>query len=228
MAKEPRVRTDAVFREKVLEAIRRDLERDLENLPQDVQRLNTLEALLLRARRDQPNYRPVERELWLAYLARKKRYASSLISPGHELGASPSVEVGKESAGAEREQLWTETRELEGLLWGEGRPRSREIAHRIWSDEFWKELRESGVFPQDAVPALNFLAPRAVGRPITKRPLAVKALQLKMAKSLSLGQLTREVCDCGKEQHDLGCQDRLKKEMKSVTKILAKYGIPVS
>ena len=146
-------------------------------------------------------------------------------------GSAPDALATRENYWRERrdecEQVSKEIRELAGLIWGEQAVfrRMSELSDKIWSDEFWSGLRKLDVAPRDILGTIDSLIPPALGRPITKQPLAVKALQSKLARNLTWPQVTRQFCDCGKPPHDLGCKDRLKKEVKAVQKILSKYGL---
>jgi hypothetical protein len=231
MSRKPRSAPDPEVRRKVVVAIHRDLERDYENALQGPEKLEMLERVLLKARSDQPNHRPIERELFLAYLCRLRRYN---FPPAADGGSAPAASLAaRENYWRERrdecEQVSKEIRELAGLIWGEQAVFRRmiELSDKIWSDEFWSGLRKLDVAPRDILGTIDSLIPPALGRPITKQPLAVKALQSKLARNLSWPQVTRQVCDCGNLTHGPLCQDRLKKEVKAVERILSKYGIHV-
>jgi hypothetical protein len=218
-------------RRKVVEAIHRDLERDYETAPEMKERLDSLERGLQRARSDQPSHRPIERELLLAYVSRVRRYNFPLLSPDGDSVSDVSLEAREKywnERSSEREQIWEEIWNLAGLLWGQQQARTmRGVSDRIWNDEFLRDLRERGVPPGEALETVKSLIPPAPGRPLTKRPLAVKALQLKITRDWSWPRVTREVCNCGQSTHGPVCQDRLKKEVKIVKEALSKYGIEI-
>jgi hypothetical protein len=66
------------------------------------------------------------------------------------------------------------------------------------------------------------------GAPATKRPIAAKALQMQLDKKLSLARVTPKVCECGKATHDNLCENNLEKSIKSLRKLLRRFGIQVS
>jgi DnaJ-domain-containing protein 1 len=220
---------DPVVRRKVVEAIHRDRERDNETASEVAAWWESLEWGLQQARHDQPNHRPIERELLLAWVSRIKRYNFPLLSP--EVNSASDLSVAARDKYwserlKEREQIWAEIWELAGFLWGQQQlPRLREVSGNIWNDDFLKDLRERGVPPGDALEAVKSLIPTTRGRRITKRQLAVKALQMKKTKGWSWPRVYREVCDCGQPTHGSVCQVRLKSAVKIVKHALDKYGI---
>lgn len=75
-----------------------------------------------------------------------------------------------------------------------------------------------------SVPILNgFFAVR--GAPIKMRPIAVRALQMKIDKRWSLPRITREVCPCGKPLHGEKCNQVVRQSMLSLKKLLVRCGV---
>src|ERR1022692_3243493 len=100
MPRRPNSAPDPEVRRKVMEAIRRDLERDYETAPETKERLDSLERGLQQARGDQPNHRPIERELLLAYISRVRSYNFPLLLPDGDSVSDVSL--------AAREKYWRE------------------------------------------------------------------------------------------------------------------------
>jgi hypothetical protein len=96
--------------------------------------------------------------------------------------------------------------------------------------EIAKKAREElfSALPDDVklhcVPALThfFAVP---GAPVTRRPRAVLALQLRIDKKWTLPRITREVCDCGKTVHGETCQQVVRQSIRSLKKLLSRCGI---
>lgn len=64
------------------------------------------------------------------------------------------------------------------------------------------------------------------GRPVSKRGLAIKALEARMGDPhLSWSKLARRYCDCGEKSHGFKCRDRIRKNVGQLKRILAKYNI---
>lgn len=78
----------------------------------------------------------------------------------------------------------------------------------------------------DSVPVLDrfFAMP---GAPVKMRPVAVKALQLKIDKGWSLARITREVCPCRKATHRPNCQQDVRQSIIGLKKLLKRCGIEV-
>jgi hypothetical protein len=81
-------------------------------------------------------------------------------------------------------------------------------------EEFGKELTEV------------IIARGSGGRPPSRRPVAIAALELKLTKpSLSWAEVTRAVCDCGKsrQEHDGDCKAKVDARLKELRVLLRKY-----
>jgi hypothetical protein len=79
-------------------------------------------------------------------------------------------------------------------------------------------------------PIVNFLLrhlgrPRE-GRPTTKRCIAVQAMEMKLEdpKRWTWPKITSVLCDCDKNNHDIACQDNLRREILHVRKLLRDCG----
>jgi hypothetical protein len=70
---------------------------------------------------------------------------------------------------------------------------------------------------------------RRAGRPVAKRQLAVRALDLKHTtkQHLSWAQLANRVCPCKKSKHDAGCRETLRQSVMALQRVLRKYNITV-
>jgi len=65
------------------------------------------------------------------------------------------------------------------------------------------------------------------GRPPVKRPIAVRALELKMAdRKLTWDDVATKVCDCGKKSHDEYCKQAIRVAVEELKKTLRAYKIP--
>jgi hypothetical protein len=62
------------------------------------------------------------------------------------------------------------------------------------------------------------------GRAITKRQLAVKALEMRLAKPrMSWPQLANQICPCGSTEHSRECSERIRISTIELQKFLSKY-----
>jgi len=64
------------------------------------------------------------------------------------------------------------------------------------------------------------------GRPLTKLGIAAQAKELKMA-GRTWPELTAKFCDCGKEEHQISCQDNLRREILHLEALLKRCGYPI-
>jgi hypothetical protein len=74
---------------------------------------------------------------------------------------------------------------------------------------------------------------RDKGRPVTKRPIAILALEkqlLEPERNWSNQQLTQQFCNCGKDTHDNNCAQSMRQTIIKLKKVLAKYAphLPVN
>ena len=86
------------------------------------------------------------------------------------------------------------------------------LQSRNISQDIWKSLLERA-------------GKRSRGRPISKRQIAIKALEMKMSdpKKWSNMKLAQKFCDCGKSKHDAGCNERLRHNIINLKKVIKKY-----
>jgi hypothetical protein len=108
---------------------------------------------------------------------------------------------------ARLDKEWTQ---LAGLLFNRS---------NVWAARDWRKP-----------PILKFLL-RAIGRtpggrPVTRRHIAVQAKEMRLAdpKRWTWPKLRDELCDCGKSEHDIRCQDNLRREVAHLEKLLSKFG----
>jgi hypothetical protein len=67
---------------------------------------------------------------------------------------------------------------------------------------------------------------RERGRPITKRQIAIKALEkqiLEPKRKWSPRQLAQQFCNCDKPSHDARCGETLRQSIRQLKKVLARY-----
>jgi hypothetical protein len=85
---------------------------------------------------------------------------------------------------------------------------------------------ENGVKPELAVRLATI---RRRGAPVKKRRAAVLAWEIKLAHpDETWNALARRFCDCGNARHDFYCQDRLRREVGHLKKVLKKHHITLS
>jgi len=102
-------------------------------------------------------------------------------------------------------------------------------AQQSKADKEWvaKKLLERGGSVTEAAERAEMFC-RHVGRPVTKRHLALQAFDMWLQNPhKSWMQVTREVCNCGKPSHDLRCKDQLLQQVKDLKNFLKKYEIPI-
>jgi hypothetical protein len=58
-----------------------------------------------------------------------------------------------------------------------------------------------------------------------KRPETLRMLDAKVSQALSYKQVTAKMCDCGLAQHTEHCEERIRKRIKELEKLLTKYTI---
>ena len=89
-------------------------------------------------------------------------------------------------------------------------------------------MDESG-FPSEEIDTIvKRIGRRPPGRPATKRRIAVQAKEMRLtdSKRWKWQEITRALCDCGKE-HTIRCQDNLRREVLHLEKTLQKFGCSV-
>ena len=64
---------------------------------------------------------------------------------------------------------------------------------------------------------------KKLGRPVTKRALAVEAYEMWLVKKLSYWDIAIELCDCG-EPHNWDCRERIRLQVLILKKVLRKHG----
>jgi len=86
-------------------------------------------------------------------------------------------------------------------------------------------LRKSGCSENEAHAALKKIGRKSVGRPGTKRQMAIRAKEMKLAdpKRWTWPKVTAALCGCGRS-HDIRCQDNLRREIQHLDKVLKKFG----
>jgi hypothetical protein len=89
-------------------------------------------------------------------------------------------------------------------------------------------LLAEGFTPLKVVDALKAAQQPAAGRPSTKRHLALTALDMWLTNpKLSWAQVTRRVCNCGKSDHGMECQEQLRQQVNDLRSFLKRLGIEV-
>jgi len=101
-----------------------------------------------------------------------------------------------------------------------GKPTKEEV------NELAKHMLSRG-FPFDVVRAvLKVGSPRLRGRPVSKRRLAIRVLEAKIASpELSWARLAWRFCDCGQKRHGFTCREAIRKSVGQLKKLIAKYHI---
>lgn len=92
-----------------------------------------------------------------------------------------------------------------------------------------KVLSEQGDTSSEITPLIHRMKLGRPGPPIKKRRMAIEAfeLQLQNKKKWTWSKLTKKFCTCGAQQHDFKCQDRLRREVGHLKRLLLKYQIAV-
>jgi hypothetical protein len=95
-------------------------------------------------------------------------------------------------------------------------------------DTMQSNLLAERVTPRKVVEALQAAQQPATGRPSTKRHLAVTGLDMWLTNpKLSWTQVTRRVCNCGKSDHGMECQEQLRQQVNDLRSFLKRLGIKV-
>lgn len=94
-------------------------------------------------------------------------------------------------------------------------------------------MRQAGVSEDECKKIISKAGRRGKGRPITKRAIAIVALEkqlLEPERNWSYRQLAQRLCNCEKEIHDHQCGQSLRQNMIPLKKLLAKYAphLPVN
>ena len=112
--------------------------------------------------------------------------------------------------------------ELAGWLRWETRRRPK--MSRKETANFATFMVEKGVDPTMAIKLAN--AGRKRGAPIRKRRAAVLAWEIKLARpATTWNALAAQFCDCGSAHHEFKCQDRLRREVGHLKRVLKKHHI---
>jgi hypothetical protein len=86
-------------------------------------------------------------------------------------------------------------------------------------------MKDLGFDDEDVHTMLKRIGRKRVGRPATGRGAAIKAKEMKLSDPRwTWPRITAELCDCGEDKHDIGCQDNLRREVLHLEKTLHKFG----
>jgi hypothetical protein len=67
------------------------------------------------------------------------------------------------------------------------------------------------------------------GRPIERRDLAIRALELKSVdQPPTWTEIARKLCPCGKTRHDRTCADNIRRNVNRLKLVLQKHSIPIA
>jgi hypothetical protein len=95
-----------------------------------------------------------------------------------------------------------------------------------------RRISDAGLPSEWAQDVVKRIGRKKAGRPATKRQIAIRAKEMRLrdAKRWKWSELTAELCDCGKDfnDHDIRCQDNLRREVLHLEKTLRKFGCSVS
>jgi hypothetical protein len=166
----------------------------------------TLERCLRWRKRDELDRHPVVSALLDIYISRLQMYVTLTF-------------LGKISPGGL--QLGVELQELQGWTF--------RIGHRQWTDQERSDVQGAlqkglGFDEEFATDTTRKVAAMGGGRPPSRRPIAIKAFELKLSKpSISWAKVTAQVCDCGKEKHGEYCQANILTRLKELRKLLRRY-----
>ncbi|MCZ6750903.1 MAG: hypothetical protein O7E51_03635 [Acidobacteria bacterium] len=170
---------------------------------------------------------PIYSKLLSTYVVRKHRTLKFEIQ---RLGMNPDSELEhRESLGGKIKELDSEAKELDSWIGLHIRPLSEETlrpALNLMGDN----LSKSGLSFVDIEAISREVRDRAArkprGRPPIRRPLAVTALEIKLANPrLSWTDLARMLCPSG-QANDFHWRESLRQEVMALKKVLRKYKIP--
>lgn len=90
-----------------------------------------------------------------------------------------------------------------------------------------KVLMEQGDTVSNVISLANKMKRGCPGPPIKKRRIAIEAYELRLQnkKKWTWSKLTKEFCTCGAQLHDYKCQERLRREVGHLKRLLQKYQI---
>lgn len=159
---------------------------------------------------------PIKAQLLLAHAERARRF----------------IEVGllrQPPDGEEMKRLSQEMLELGSWQYGRRRPMPEDEIQRLLAALVRAESKAGtpvGKIASDARQVENIARNKLRGRPVARRPLAVRALEMKTANpKLSWTGLAMKLCPCGRK-HDFSCREAIRQEVMALKKVLRRYGIP--
>jgi hypothetical protein len=76
-------------------------------------------------------------------------------------------------------------------------------------------------------PAVEELFENKRGRPVTRGPVAVRALQLKWDKNPKWQKIADELCDCGQRKHSESCRQSIRQAAMALQRLLNRQGLGV-
>jgi hypothetical protein len=76
-------------------------------------------------------------------------------------------------------------------------------------------------------PAVEDLFKKKPGRPVTRGPVAVRALQLKWDKNPKWQKIADEICDCGQRKHCETCWQSIRQAAMALQRLLKRHGLGV-
>jgi hypothetical protein len=98
-------------------------------------------------------------------------------------------------------------------------------------DHVWRQMHEliacDDLTYSALYPVVKKLLRKKRGRPITRGPIAVRALQLKVDKKWPWMRIANEVCDCSKGSHDGYCRDNIRQSVAALEKLITRCGLEV-
>lgn len=152
--------------------------------------------------------RPVHSAIRTAFIERFAQY--------YQLLTEKVSSSGRKKAPVSSEKLATldkECMKLAGLLFS---------GSNVWASKDWLK-------PSIVKFLLRDLARARGGRPVTKLQIAMQAKEMKLSdpKRWTWPKLTAALCTCGKD-HDIHCQDNLRREVLHLEKTLSEFGCTVA
>ena len=149
----------------------------------------------------------------------------------HWLGCARQAKSNSERVRVLR-QLRHEIEELSSWLAPALAPSPESERRRLLND-YNRMFEETGFSVAHALPFLQQIdkacRARPRGRPATRKTLAVRAYEMKLANTrLSWTKLTQEICPCGEPQHGFRCREKIRQEVNVLKRFLRKYQLKPS
>jgi hypothetical protein len=124
----------------------------------------------------------------------------------------------------ELQKFHSEQNKIMGYLDGPAEANAAEL----WAKQQMLELVSGDRITYLALfPAVEHLFKKQPGHPITRGPIAVRALQLKWEKNPTWQKIADEICDCGQHKHSESCWQSIRQAAMALQRLLNRHGLGV-